>query len=225
MSPEIRTIRGLGQASFVLCFLAGCASWDAFQGEDQDPDEALSTALASREEAVERAENTVAADVHLRRLAVRFPTHVPTLYANAVVAAEGRDARKAQNYLEALFRVEPVHPEAAVLRAQMALEAGNLPYARRLLQQQVDYVPDHALLHETLAGVLFLDGEYERALDTLVVALGLGSPRWRIEYHRGLISERLGRTDDAMLHYRNALSEQDDLAIARARLRALVERR
>jgi hypothetical protein len=60
-----------------------------------------------------------------------------------------------------------------VLRAQIALEEGNVPFARRLLEQEIMLVPDHAGLHEVHAATLFVDRRLDEARAELTRAAAL----------------------------------------------------
>lgn len=128
----------------------------------------------------------------LRKLAFLYPRHVPTLVANAALSYENNDPVRAQKYLDQALALEPEHVPATLLRVRIACEGGNLPYARRKLNELLELRPDDPGLHEALAGVFYLMGEFEQAsreLD-LVERLRIGDEgRWRTEYHRGLIAE------------------------------------
>lgn len=210
--------------------VSGCVAYDV----PRDPDEELATCVEAWEEA--KAEQETPKDhgevpdpTHLQtrfeRLALEFPEHEGTLYANAVVAHDAGQPEKAQQYLDRLFRREPVHPEGAILRARLAVADGNLPFARRLLERQTVLAPDHAGLHEALAGVLYLQGDLLSAREALVTASRLGAPAWRVAYHLGLLAEGLGEPDEAVRHYRSCLERKSDHEPARVRLTGLTARR
>ncbi len=161
------------------------------------------------------------ARVSIERLHVEYPRHVPTLFANASIAFEAGEREKAASYLDALFAQQEVHADAAVLRSRIAIYHGNLPAARRLLEQQIRFTPDHAALQEALACTTFLDGKYDEALSALGLAERLGAPLWRIEYSRGLIAEEQDELMRAMRHYERALAENGNCSLAEARLNGL----
>lgn len=157
----------------------------------------------------------------IERLTVVCPGHTPTLMANAVLAYDDQQPAEAQQLLDLILAQQRSHPDAAVLRARIAVEEGNVPFARRLLEQQIKLVPDHSGLHETFAATLYLDGRMDEAKGELTMAGALGAPRWRIAYHLGLIEEAAGRTDDASRFYAEALQGNPGWAPAESRLRAL----
>jgi tetratricopeptide (TPR) repeat protein len=157
----------------------------------------------------------------VERLVVICPGHVPTLMANAVLAYDDRRPAQSQQYLDEILSQPRTYPDAAALRARIAIEEGNLPYARRLLEQQIRLVPDHPGLHETYAAALYLDGRMPQAVDELSMAAALGAPAWRIAYHRGLIEEASGRLAEAGRYYSEALQGNPGWAPAESRLKAL----
>ncbi|MEM9175883.1 MAG: hypothetical protein AAGC67_11670 [Myxococcota bacterium] len=157
----------------------------------------------------------------IARLAVEFPRDPEILLAAATVRYEGGRKEDALKTLDVLRRLQPIHPEAAVLRGRIAIDEGNLRFARRILEEQRELSPDHAGLWEMLASVAYLEGEYAVANERLDVAARLGAPGWRVAYHRGLVAEASGRPDLASLAYADCLEANPEFAPARSRLRAL----
>ena len=141
--------------------------------------------------------------------------------ANAVVAYDDRDPIQSQQFLDQVLAQPGRYPDAAVLRARIAIEEGNVPFARRLLEQQIRLVPDHSGLHETLGAALYLDGRLPEATLELTTARALGAPGWRVAYHLGLVEEAAGRFDEASRHYGEALEGNPDWAQAQSRFNAL----
>ena len=161
----------------------------------------------------------------IERLALEFPSHPSILIANAVVAHQTHQPEKAVSYLDALIEQDRVQPGAAVLRSRLAIQQGNLPFAQRLLEEQVALSPDEAALREALASVHYLMGAFDRARRELLVAQRLGAPAWRVAYNRGLLEEAQGDPDAAMDFYRQALEEKPDWQRAHSRLRGLESER
>ena len=155
----------------------------------------------------------------LEQMAYDFPRHVPVLFANAIVAFENRQYGKSQMFLDTLFNVQPAYPDAAVLRSRIAVREGNMRFARRLLDEQIELTPDHAGLREARAAVFYLTGDLDRADRDLRSALRLGGPEARIAYHRGLVAEAGDRVEDANRHYTRAveLDPEDRRAVGRLR--------
>lgn len=215
--------------TLVAALLAGaCASRyppsrPVLRQECLDPDAQLASVLKPYEElrAAGCTQECASLRREIERLAVVCPTHAPTLMANAVLAYDDRRLEVAQQLLDQILGQGSSHPDAAVLRARIALEEGNLPFAGRLLRQQITLVPDHAGLHETLGGALFLSRQYAEATRVLSTAAALGAPKWRISYHLGLVDEAEGRLDDAARRYTEALAGNPGWAPAQSRLNAL----
>jgi tetratricopeptide (TPR) repeat protein len=157
----------------------------------------------------------------LQRLMVICPNNTPILIANAVVAYDERNPVQAQQFLDQALGQPGRFPDAAVLRARIAIEDGNVPFARRLLEQHIRLVPDHAGLHETLGAALYLEGRLPEATLELTTARALGAPAWRIAYHLGLVEEAAGRFEDASRHYGEALQGNPSWPQAQSRFNAL----
>jgi tetratricopeptide (TPR) repeat protein len=157
----------------------------------------------------------------LERLLVVCPGYEPTMMANAVLAYEELRPARSQQILDQILAYPRSYPDAAALRARLAIEEGNLPFARRLLEQHIRLAPDHAGLHETLGAALYLGRELTAARRELATAGALGAPAWRIAYHVGLIEEADGRFDQARRAYADALTGNPSWAPAESRLRAL----
>jgi len=157
----------------------------------------------------------------LERLAVVCPGHAPTLMANAVVAYDEHRPVWSQQLLDQILSQSRAYPDAAVLRGRIAIEEGNLPFARRLLEQHIRLAPDHSGLHETYGAALYLGGQLPEARRELTTAGALGAPRWRIAYHLGLVEEAAGRFDEARRYYTESLEANPGWAPAESRLKAL----
>lgn len=194
------------------------------------PDERLASYLArlddDRTETIDSRDRRTIVDsgrllTEIERLAVEFPRHVPTLVTCGVLRFESGDLPRAQAYLDRALALDPVRPEAAVVRARIAMREGNLPFARRLLETRIDRAPQHAGLREALAAVLFLAGDYAGADRALATAANLGAPAWRTDYHRGLAAERAGRSSEAEQFYLRATLANQSFRPAEARLKAL----
>ena len=159
--------------------------------------------------------------IEIARLAVICPTHTPTLMANAVLAYDEKRPADAQQYIDLILAQPRSFPDAAALRGQIAIEEGNLPFALRLLEQQINLAPDQPGLHETYAAALYLGGQLATARAQLATAQALGAPRWRIAYHLGLIEEASGNRAQAVRDYTEAVSGNANFQPAAARLKAL----
>ncbi len=157
----------------------------------------------------------------LRQLNLEYPNHVPTLYMLATVAYENGVPERAAAYIDDLNRIQPIHPEAGLLRSRLAINDGNLNAARRVLEQQIRYTPDHAGLREALGSVSFMEGDLESARADLRMASRLGAPSWRVEYNLGLVEEADDNLSLAIEHYQRALEDNAGFLPASSRLAGL----
>jgi tetratricopeptide (TPR) repeat protein len=157
----------------------------------------------------------------IERLALVCPNHSPTLMANAVIAYDDHNGPKAQQFLDRILSQRESSPDAAMLRARIALDEGNVPFARRMLEQQLKLAPAHAGLHETLGAALFLAGSMTEARRQLTTADVLGAPHWRIAYHLGLIEEAAGRSEQAINYFAESVQDNPAFLPAEAHLQGL----
>ena len=157
----------------------------------------------------------------ISRLAIEFPRDPDVLLAHAVVEFGHGRRQEALNSLDVLRSVTPIHPEAAVLRARIAIDEGNLRFADRLLEEQRELAPDHPGLWEIRGAVRYLQGDHAEATRSLRVAQRLGAPSWRVDYHLGLVAEARSRPEEAASAYARCLDAAPDFAPATSRLRAL----
>jgi tetratricopeptide (TPR) repeat protein len=158
----------------------------------------------------------------LRRLNLEFPSHAPTLFVLANLTMErGRKERSAA-YLDDLFAIQLINPEAGLLRSKIAIMEGNLNAASRVLVQQVRYTPDHPGLREALASVHFMAGRLEEAREELDMAERLGAPIWRVAFNYGLIEEAADAPERAVFYFGKSLEHKPDFAPARSRRTGLL---
>lgn len=217
-------------ALLVLALLPACTSpATGYRSSEKDPDVQLRALWETYESGDwsltgSRGSSTPISDrasYEIEQLATEFPRHAPTLFAVASIAHGRGDREKASSYLDALFRVQPAHPEAGVLRSQIAVADGNLSAAERVLRQQIRYTPDHSGLHESLAAVLFLSGRRPEARAELELATRLGAPAARTAFNLGLLAEAEGEAERAKAHYQDALAAEPNFPAASSRLLGL----
>jgi tetratricopeptide (TPR) repeat protein len=209
--------------------------------ENYDPAERLETCLQAWE--VARAAETGAMDAdearseirglmglalsseeirfRIMRIAFDYPDDIRVLMANAAVAYDAGDMPSAQQYADRVLKAEPAYPAAAILRSRIALREGNLPYAKKLLEDQIKLSPDHGEMRSAYAGLLFLGKDYDAAREALADARRLGAEEWRIAYNRGLVEEAAGNFDEARRQFSITLELNPDYRPAMGRLAAL----
>ncbi len=159
------------------------------------------------------AENGMVCEVlraRIQRLSLDCPGHPQLLMANALLAFDSRNFARAQQLLDELFALHTSTPEAAMLRARIALEQGNAAFALRFLDQQIRQTGDHPGLREVYASALYLVGRWEEAREQLTVAQRLGAPGWRVAYSLGLIAEATSAFEQARVRYQEAIAARPD---------------
>jgi tetratricopeptide (TPR) repeat protein len=159
--------------------------------------------------------------LQIEQIAQDCPNDAQPLMVNAVLAYDEKQFVKAQQLLDSLFSLHGTYPDAAVLRARLALDEGNTPFALRYLEQQIALSPDYAGLRELYASALYSVGRLDEARTSLMMAQRLGAPSWRIDYSRGLIEEAAGRPVEARMFYEAALRARPGWSVAQSRIRGL----
>jgi predicted Zn-dependent protease len=223
-------LRHLTTLATVVWLGSGCATsrGASMPLECSAPDRQLSDAIASLEGpagcfAADDPGGPRCAEIKraIDRLALLCPSHAPTLLAAALLSYDAGQSARAQQLLDQIFERPRSHPAAAVLRVRIAIEEGNLPFARRLVEEQIRFAPDHPGLREMHGAVLYLSGQFDDARRTLAVAAALGAPAWRVAYHVGLLEEAAGHRDAAVKAYTEATQKNPSWTPAASRLKAL----
>lgn len=231
MTPSLSLAQRLAIALFTALVLGGCQALTDPDGYDQlpSPDQRLAALLDELESlrnpeaqptAAENArqhERLLQVRKELEALSFEYPRHTDSAMAVAAFDYAEGEVLEAALRLDRLLQVEPVHLEAVLLRSQIAMEANNLPLARRLVEELLLHRPDSGEARESYAAVLFLEGDYAGAEQQLEAGLALGSPEWRIAYHRGLVAEHAGSFEEARAHYARAEEWEEARSAARAR--------
>jgi len=213
-------VAGASCAPRAVRFLYGCADAEArLRRSWEELQEARSAAGGCVD--MHGVDRCSVARTHIEQLSYECPNHVPGLMANAILAYDAKELIKAQQLLDQLFGIQPAHPEAAALRGRIALEEGNAPFALRFLSEQIRLTPDHAALRETYASALFVTGRWAESRTQLDMSERLGAPKWRIDYHRGLIEESTGDLAKAREYYQASLKEKPGWKAAESRLGGL----
>jgi len=225
------SLQRLTLAALVALGAAACSTpFPGYRHEDMGPDQRLLALVDQIEQ--QKANGGVPPETNgvvdggrvyneLRRLSLDYPAHAPTLYVLASETYEMGRRERAGAYLDDIFDVQPRHPEAGVLRARIAIHEGNLSAARRVLEQQIRYTPDHSGLREALGSVLYMSGDLEDARAELERARRLGAPAWRVAFNLGLIEEAAGNHTLAMERYQVSLRLNEEFAPAASRLAGL----
>jgi tetratricopeptide (TPR) repeat protein len=92
---------------------------------------------------------------------------------------------------------DPGDARPLIYLGRLSREEGDLPQARRLLEQAVQRAPDNALTHRELASALLADGQPELARRFYVRALEIDPTDRLAQGFLGCALARLGRVDEA----------------------------
>jgi tetratricopeptide (TPR) repeat protein len=212
----------------------GCRMAPTERNQEGDPDARLASALSELDKARSsgRNNNTVASDesvimdpesarLRFDNLAVEYPAHVPTLTMCALLSFEAGEFEKSAAYADRALALQPEHNFAAILRARVALQEGNLPRARDVLSRQIAMTPESPYLHEMLASVHYFSGELAAAEQELRLAEHHGSEPARLAYLNGLLAEKRGNPDDAKKLFAKAVELDPGFEEAQSQLLGL----
>lgn len=220
----------------VSMFLSACSTMDGYRESNPQPDDRLDHILALYE--VNREDGKGCNEMwhpgnetidcgrllnELDRLMAEFPHHERILMANAVFSYKSERKDRAQQVLDQLLNHSGSHPEAAILRAKIALEEGNNTLAGQVLRRQIMLVPDNSDLRSALAAVHYANGEYQKARNVLEVKGLSNNYPWEVSYHFGLLAEGDKDWFGACQYYQASLQQQPGYAPAMARLIGLSE--
>lgn len=216
--------------------LSACSTVDTYRSEFPEPGERLDHILAlfelNRVDGIEcndmRVPERETGDCgrllsELDRLMTEFPSHSRILMANAVYQYKAERKDRAQLALDQLLSQSRAQPDAAILRARIALEEGNTVFAQQLLMRQISLAPERVDLRSALASVHFASGQYQKARNLLNLVQGSSAARWEVSYHFGLIAEGEKDWSSACTHYQTALLEKSNYGPAMSRLVGLAE--
>lgn len=157
----------------------------------------------------------------LESLMMEFPHAPRILIATAFVQYQLGRTLDSQFTLDQALSLSIPMPEAAVLRSRIAMSDGNFSLAKTIISRHLRLAPDYAPLYETEAASFYFQGRYGNALASLRQAEMLGTPPWRIHYHRGMIHEAMSRHSDACSDYAKVVNEIPGHPMANAKLRIL----
>jgi tetratricopeptide (TPR) repeat protein len=155
------------------------------------------------------------------------PQHDALVGLGDLHAAKG-EMEKAEKYykqaddLHAANLVGKVHDHTK-MALFLADHDRNLVEAMRLAEQ--DKLTRNVLSADTLAWVYFKNGENQKAIAVIKVALSRNTPDSTIHYHAGMIALQAGDTDSALRHLQIATSMNPKFSLLQApQARAALER-
>jgi tetratricopeptide (TPR) repeat protein len=155
-----------------------------------------------------------------RRLQREFRRYKKQLMMQVALSKVAGRKQEAQRLLDKLIDIDPQNLKAVHLRAELAIEDGQLMLAEKMLKKQIAAQPHYSLC-DKLAYIYYLREDFDLAQAWLQRALDLGAPPARIDYHLGMIAEQRREPVLAQKYYEQALSQEPEFKKAAVRLRAL----
>ena len=220
--------------SLILVFtLSGCASKGGLSADkaEQDPNTRINKILiayqaelkegSSCRVATQAWSETIDCEGLLREamaLYAAFPNNERVKLATAAMLYQSGRPIDAAYLLDQILKYHQPRPEAAILRSRIAIEDGNLAFAKKLIDEQIQLNPTYHDLHEVLASIYFLKRNYAQSFNTLIRSEQLGAPSWRVSYHRGLIFEKQGKLEAACQQYFSSVSQNPEFAAPEGRI-------
>ena len=120
---------------------------------------------------------------------------------------------KAKEDYEQAIRLDPQNATALNNYAYyMSLRSEDLDKAADLSQQSLEIEPDTPSFLDTYGWILYLQENYEEALEFLTLAVENGGNSADIFEHLGFAHKSVGNTEEAISYFQKAIAEQPDLA-------------
>jgi Flp pilus assembly protein TadD len=129
-----------------------------------------------------------------------------------------RRAASALEHLREAERVSPDLPELHVLIGQAYLRLREWEEAERAFGKALELDGDNDRAWHGLAAAALGRGQFERAAELALRAVGLRGSYAEAHYHLGVALSRLGRPEDAAVAFRRSVALQPNLLAAYRRL-------
>ncbi len=166
------------------------------------------------------------------------PAHARRIMAQVLIAED-----KPEQALIELFDCEQLDPQQPGIHCEIGEVYASMERwdeARRAYAKELKRDPDSALSHTGLGRIALVNGDYELAVEELLIAISLWQSQHQAHFLLGSALVKLGRTDDAIRAFERTLSlnprrldahrnlaeiydAMDDRQEAAARHRALAE--
>ena len=131
----------------------------------------------------------------------------------ALLLNHGR-VSEAEEQLVAALQVDPRHSAARQAYASLLLEQQRISTARRVLQEALVLEPAQPTFALALARIHAAERDYAAALAVLDRAAPVGHGAADFQAFRGAMLQRLGRHDEALVAYQNAVRDGNPPATA-----------
>lgn len=181
-----------------------------------NPDKALAYVLQAQDDqtlALEAANLFLNQDFYdhaaqlLDPLAAQTPIPVNALFYLAVLEYEGReDAAKARAYLEAIPEGHAHHERAMIFRVHLLFQDGEKDAAKELCLLGMKLYPGQVDFPVLLAEIHEHAKHYDQSLDVLLKAASAWPGNSAITYRLGLVHDKMGDHDQAMVMMEKTIS-------------------
>lgn len=181
-----------------------------------NPDKALAYVLQAQDDqtlALEAANLFLNQDFYdhaaqlLDPLAAQTPIPVNALFYLAVLEYEGReDAAKARAYLEAIPEGHAHHERAMIFRVHLLFQDGEKDAAKELCLLGMKLYPAQVDFPVLLAEIHEHAKHYDQSLDVLLKAASAWPGNSAITYRLGLVHDKMGDHDQAMVMMEKTIS-------------------
>ncbi len=160
----------------------------------------LATSILMARESFEKSETI------LRNYLDESPEDISLMYRHAVALERKGAFDDAMVRFERLLEKAPDHHAALNYAGYMLIDRGErLDEAIAMIQKALELDPGNSAYLDSYGWGFFQKGEYESAVHHLEAAVARGGTHHEILTHLGRAYEALGRSDDAVAQYREAL--------------------
>jgi tetratricopeptide (TPR) repeat protein len=157
----------------------------------------------------------------LEQLMSHAPGNSKVMTITALLQYQLGRTLESQYTLDQVLAIPKPAPEAAILRARLALQHGNFALVKRIISNQIGMLPSYGPLYEILALNYYLQGQYPKALAELDKSRMMSSDTWSTDYHYGLIHQVMENTASACAAFEQVLTVNPDHTASKSRLTQL----
>lgn len=166
----------------------------------------LKTPFAEREPPVAKRPKEQQAKTSVAKRSATRPSAAEAHYRRAIVLLKDARAGEAEEQLQAALQVDPRHTAARQAYVSLLLEQQRVSTARGLLLDTLAANPEQASFVLALARIHAMGRDYAGALAVLERAAAVGQAA-DFQAFRGAMLQRLGRHEEALVAYQNALRD------------------
>jgi tetratricopeptide (TPR) repeat protein len=134
-----------------------------------------------------------------------FRPRSPEEYRTAIRHLRKNEYQEAIDEMTTLIKRQPEEAGHYRFRAELFRIWGKLDRARRDYLKMIELMPDMAIAWNGLAEVDLQAGNYDKAHQSALKALELAPKEWVTAYNLGMIEDRTGDAQSAIIHLQQAL--------------------